>query len=102
MRLIYAQGFSKLEREEWRAVIFNNTLTALKQILEAMEEYRIGLQNKKNEVHPSSRPLMLCLTRFHPKGVHRINLARSRYRTQGTSTITVSTGFQKPMGRRRC
>jgi guanine nucleotide-binding protein subunit alpha len=54
MRLIYAQGFSKLEREEWRAVIFNNTLTALKQILDAMEEFHIELQDKKNEVHPSS------------------------------------------------
>ena len=50
MRLIYAQGFSKSEKEEWRAIIFNNILSAFKVILDAMEELGIEFSNKDNEV----------------------------------------------------
>jgi guanine nucleotide-binding protein subunit alpha len=50
MRLIYAQGFSKSEKEEWRAIIFNNILSAFKVILDAMEELGIEFGNKENEV----------------------------------------------------
>jgi guanine nucleotide-binding protein subunit alpha len=50
MRLIYAQGFSKSEKEEWRAIIFNNILSAFKVILDAMEELGIEFDNKDNDV----------------------------------------------------
>jgi guanine nucleotide-binding protein subunit alpha len=50
MRLIYAQGFSKPEKEEWRAIIFNNILSAFKVILDAMEELGIEFSNKDNDV----------------------------------------------------
>lgn len=50
MRLIYAQGFSKSEKEEWRAIIFNNILSAFKVILDAMEELAIEFDNKDNDV----------------------------------------------------
>jgi guanine nucleotide-binding protein subunit alpha, other len=50
MRLIYAQGFSKSEKEEWRAIIFNNILSAFKVILDAMEELGIEFGNKDNDV----------------------------------------------------
>jgi len=50
MRLIYAQGFSKSEKEEWRAIIFNNILSAFKVIIDAMEELGIEFSNKDNDV----------------------------------------------------
>jgi guanine nucleotide-binding protein subunit alpha, other len=50
MRLIYAQGFSRSEKEEWRAIIFNNILCAFKVILDAMEELGIEFSNKGNDV----------------------------------------------------
>jgi guanine nucleotide-binding protein subunit alpha len=50
MRLIYAQGFSRAEKEEWRAIIFNNILSAFKVILDAMEELGIEFDVKANNV----------------------------------------------------
>ncbi|KAI9678038.1 MAG: G-Protein alpha subunit [Caeruleum heppii] len=49
MKLIYASGFSKSEREDWRAIIFSNINNAYKVILEAMEELEIGLAEPSNE-----------------------------------------------------
>ncbi|KFX97050.1 hypothetical protein O988_05049 [Pseudogymnoascus sp. VKM F-3808] len=48
MRLIYSQGFSKSEKEEWRAIIFNNILTAFRVILDAMEELEIPFADQFN------------------------------------------------------
>lgn len=56
MRLIYSQGFSKSEKEEWRAIIFNNILTAFRVILDAMEELEIPFEDQFNSV----RPLPFC------------------------------------------
>jgi hypothetical protein len=50
MKLIYAQGFSKSEKEEWRAIIFNNILSAFKVVLDAMEELGYDFENSENEV----------------------------------------------------
>jgi guanine nucleotide-binding protein subunit alpha len=50
MRLIYSQGFSKSEKEEWRAIIFNNILHAFKVILHAMDELGQEFDVKENEV----------------------------------------------------
>ncbi len=61
MRLIYAQGFSKQEKEEWRAIIFNNILSAFKVILDAMEELGIEFDVKENDVSSIS-----LIFRFRP------------------------------------
>jgi hypothetical protein len=60
MRLIYSQGFSKSEKEEWRAIIFNNILSAFKVILDAMEELGIEFGNKDNDVSA----ILECKTAF--------------------------------------
>ena len=52
MRLIYSQGFSKSEKEEWRAIIFNNILTAFRVIIDAMEELEIPFEDQFNSVRP--------------------------------------------------
>lgn len=54
MRLIYAQGFSRSEKEEWRSIIFNNLLGAYKVVLEAMEELNIQFEHETTDV--SSAP----------------------------------------------
>jgi guanine nucleotide-binding protein subunit alpha len=51
MRLIYAQGFSKSEKEEWRAIIFNNILSAFKVIIDAMDELDIEFEFDNNDKH---------------------------------------------------
>lgn len=56
MRLIYSQGFSKSEKEEWRAIIFNNILTAFRVILDAMEELEIPFEDQFNSVRPVLSP----------------------------------------------
>ena len=50
MRLIYAQGFSKNEKEEWRCIIFNNILSAFRQVMEAMDEMGIEFDSDFNTV----------------------------------------------------
>jgi guanine nucleotide-binding protein subunit alpha len=50
MKLLYAQGFSKSEKEEWRAIIFQNLQGAFKVIVDAMSELAIPFENEKNEV----------------------------------------------------
>ncbi|KAI9830874.1 MAG: G-Protein alpha subunit [Phylliscum demangeonii] len=49
MKLIYASGFSKSEREDCRAIIFSNLVHAFKVILEAMDELSISFANPANE-----------------------------------------------------
>jgi hypothetical protein len=50
MKLIYAQGFSKNERLEWRPVVFSNVVQSFKTISEAMTELDIAFENPDNEV----------------------------------------------------
>ena len=50
MKLLYAQGFTKSEKEEWRAIIFQNIQGAFKVIIDAMEELSIPFENEKNKV----------------------------------------------------
>ena len=50
MKLLYAQGFSKSEKEEWRAIIFQNIQGAFKVIIDAMDELAIPFHNEKNRV----------------------------------------------------
>lgn len=76
MKLIYAQGFSKNERLEWRPVIFNNVVQSFRTINEAMNEIGIDYQNPDNEVSPRAvyRVHRLCISQT-PR-VQRLPAAR--------------------------
>jgi hypothetical protein len=50
MKLIYAQGFSKNEKLEWKPVVFNNIVQSFRLIFDAMQEFDIEFSNKENEV----------------------------------------------------
>lgn len=50
MKLIYAQGFSKTEKLEWKPVVFNNVVQSMRVIFDAMADYSIEFENKDNEV----------------------------------------------------
>ncbi|KAI9835811.1 MAG: hypothetical protein M1838_005195 [Thelocarpon superellum] len=49
MKLIYAHGFTKAEREDWRAIVFSNINNAYKVILEAMGDFGIEMGDEENE-----------------------------------------------------
>ncbi|KAI0473280.1 G protein alpha subunit [Xylariaceae sp. FL0804] len=49
MKLIYAQGFSKDEKLEWKPVVFNNVIQSMRLIFEAMEDYSIEFDQRENE-----------------------------------------------------
>lgn len=50
MKLIYAQGFSKNEKLEWKPVVFSNIVQSFRVIFEAMEELSIPFEVPENEV----------------------------------------------------
>lgn len=58
MKLIYAQGFSKTEKLEWKPVVFNNVVQSMRVIFDAMSDYSIEFENKDNEV--SRYNLAMC------------------------------------------
>lgn len=64
MRLIYAQGFSKSEKYEWRALIFNNLLSAFKVIVDAMDELQIPFEDDNTEVSQKKTRPRLVLHHF--------------------------------------
>jgi guanine nucleotide-binding protein subunit alpha len=49
MKLIYAQGFSKSEKLEWKPVVFNNVVQSFQLIFDAMDDLDIGFENPENE-----------------------------------------------------
>ncbi|GJC98503.1 guanine nucleotide-binding protein alpha-2 subunit [Colletotrichum higginsianum] len=49
MKLIYAQGFSKNEKLEWKPVVFNNIVQSFRLIQDAMTEMGIEFSNPENE-----------------------------------------------------
>ncbi|EHA47250.1 G-Protein alpha subunit [Pyricularia oryzae] len=49
MKLIYAQGFSKNEKIEWKPVVFQNIVQSFRLIHDAMQELDIEFENKENE-----------------------------------------------------
>jgi hypothetical protein len=59
MRVLYwndpraPDGFSYAERRTWRTVIFNNVLAAIRQVIDAMEEFEIDLEHDNNIVSES-------------------------------------------------
>jgi guanine nucleotide-binding protein subunit alpha, other len=50
MRLLYASGFSKTEKDDYRCIIFSNILSAFKILVEAMDQLGIQFENPDNEV----------------------------------------------------
>lgn len=49
MKLIYAQGFSKNEKMEWKPVVFTNVVQSFRLIYDAMNDLGIKFQNPENE-----------------------------------------------------
>jgi guanine nucleotide-binding protein subunit alpha len=49
MKLIYAQGFSKTEKMEWKPVVFTNILQSFRLIFDAMNDAGITFENPENE-----------------------------------------------------
>ncbi|KAJ9164724.1 Guanine nucleotide binding protein, alpha subunit [Coniochaeta hoffmannii] len=49
MKLIYAQGFSKTEKLEWKPVVFNNIVQSFRLIYEAMNDLGLKLDSEDNE-----------------------------------------------------
>ncbi len=56
MKLIYAQGFSKNERLEWKPVVFNNIIQSFRLIFDAMQELELDFGSKENEASLPRRP----------------------------------------------
>lgn len=50
MRLIYSQGFNKIERLEWKPVVFSNIIQSFRTIHDAMAELHYGFDTPENEV----------------------------------------------------
>lgn len=50
MKLIYAQGFSKTEKLEWKPVVFNNIIQSFRLIFDAMNDLGLKLDSEDNEV----------------------------------------------------
>ncbi|OCL01028.1 guanine nucleotide binding protein, alpha subunit [Cenococcum geophilum 1.58] len=48
MRVIHAGGFSKTERKQWRAIIFNNLVSAFQTIFGAMQEQETDFEDDDN------------------------------------------------------
>lgn len=50
MKLIYATGFSKTEKLEWKPVVFNNIVQSFRMIHDAMKEFNISFEKSESEV----------------------------------------------------
>lgn len=50
MKLIYATGFSKNEKLEWKPVVFNNIVQSFRLIYDAMTELNIAFEQPESEV----------------------------------------------------
>jgi len=66
MKLIYAQGFSKNEKLEWKPVVFNNIVQSFRLIFDAMNELDIKFDNLENEASPTIPP---CDGAYNPGNV---------------------------------
>jgi hypothetical protein len=63
MRIINAGGFNKTERKQWRAIIFNNLVSAFQTIFAAMQEQETDFEDDDNLVR-SFEPNGGCLLTF--------------------------------------
>ena len=63
MRIINAGGFNKTERKQWRAIIFNNLVSAFQTIFAAMQEQETEFEDDDNLVQPTASPAHFALPR---------------------------------------
>lgn len=73
MRVIHAGGFSKTERKQWRAIIFNNLVSAFQTIFAAMQEQETDFEDDDNIVCPcipSCSPYMVLTHGLALCGTH--------------------------------
>lgn len=56
MKLIYASGFSKTEKLEWKPVVFNNIVQSFRMIHDAMKEFSIPFEKPESEVRDMNNP----------------------------------------------
>lgn len=56
MKLIYATGFSKNEKLEWKPVVFNNIVQSFRLIYDAMTELGIAFEQPESEVRLRGTP----------------------------------------------
>lgn len=59
MRVIHAGGFNKTERKQWRAIIFNNLVSAFQTIFAAMQEQETEFEDDDNLVRYDSGPVLM-------------------------------------------
>jgi guanine nucleotide-binding protein subunit alpha, other len=50
MRIMHTGGFSKMERMQWRVIIFSNLVNAFQILLAAMEEQDTDFEDEDNYV----------------------------------------------------
>jgi hypothetical protein len=61
MRVLYMKdprapdGFSMAERRTWRTVIFQNIIQSIRQIVDAMNDFDIELEDDNNLVSPDDQ-----------------------------------------------
>lgn len=62
MKLIYATGFSKTEKLEWKPVVFNNIVQSFRMIHDAMKELDISFEKAESEVRDlmGAIPFLTC------------------------------------------
>jgi hypothetical protein len=51
MKLIHAAGFSSVEKETYRSIVFLNIVQSMHLVLEAMENYKIPIGDEDNRVN---------------------------------------------------
>lgn len=115
MKLIYATGFSKNEKLEWKPVVFNNIIQSFRLIHDAMTELNIAFETAESEVRRSTgiycSPQMVPsypprpeygLTCHVTAEIYGANISRPRTEPQRPLPDRSSRPNQKTMGRRGC
>ena len=63
MRIMHGEGYSEVDRLEFRALIYHNILKGVKILIKARRRLQIPLQNPQNE--PNYQKITGYLTDFH-------------------------------------
>jgi hypothetical protein len=86
MRVLYVTdprapgGFSYAERRTWRTVIFSNVISAMRQVIGAMEEFDLELEDENNIVHArmkialSFSPIAIMYSRIRRSRIPKVSL----------------------------
>lgn len=93
MRLLYAQGFSNSERDDFRCIIFSNVLNAVKLLCQAMEVYELQFEYEDNEQHAALLSLNRELERGEPWPLEYLTPFKHFWRDSGVQKA-VSRGHE--------